>query len=299
MTEYGNEALLRVVSLLPSRIGRELLGLSRGVRDFCSRLYEIRLRASGGSLAVVGSRAVRLSVSPTAEELGRILLLACDNAIYAQRDRINRGYVTLEGGIRVGIGGRAGYDGGQMVGLSEICSLVFRIPRSVTAIEEQLYAAWCRAEGGNLLIAAPPCGGKTTALRSLAVAVARHRPDLCSVIVDERGELSRGLLSGVGVDVLSGYDRRLGIEVAYRTMSARAVFVDEIATEDEAAATLSAMGAGISVVATCHGGSAEELADRKCLMPLIDSGMFKNAIILSLGREGLFFRETSLARVAV
>jgi stage III sporulation protein AA len=82
-------------------------------------------------------------------------------------------------------------------------------------------------------------------------------------------------------------------------MSARAVFVDEIATEEEASAILSAMGAGISVVATCHGASAEDLCSRKCLAPLILGGMFKSALILSRRQEGLSFLEASLSRVAV
>ena len=290
------ETVKRIIRFFPRRMEVEILGVAIAVKNFFQRVREIRIRPGGHTCAVMDDGIVPFCEFPTKGELDGILMKLCDNALYAHRDAIGRGYVSLPDGVRVGVGGRASYEGGSLVGIGDVSSLVFRIPSESPQAEEALYLAWQRAEGGNLLIAAPAAGGQTTALRSLAVAVAKRRPELCTVVVDDRGEIS-SFLRPLGVDVLSGYERARGIEVAYRTLSAKLILVDEIATEKEAEAVLYALGSGSAMVATCHADSLSSLYRRKCLSALLSSGMFHRAAFLKLSRLDLCVQEEELLGV--
>ena len=269
----------RTLGLLPLGLAREIKTIAGWRRLGLDDLYEIRLRLGRGTTLVTGGGVIPLSFRTTEEEMKRILLLICDGAIYAHRDGLSRGYASLRGEIRVGVCGRAAYDGGRMIGVGDVSALVFRFPAINPTIGEEIYRVW-KGCSGNILIASPPSGGKTTALRALAALIGEREPETSVVVVDERSEIA-GCGMPDTVDVLSGYERRLGIEVAYRTLSADVILVDEIATEDEAAATLSAMGVGVRVVATAHAASLSDLRSRRALSQIFSSGMFEMAVMIN------------------
>jgi stage III sporulation protein AA len=66
-----------------------------------------------------------------------------------------------------------------------------------------------------------------------------------------------------------------------RSMSPDVVITDEIGREEDAIAIREVMCAGVSLIATAHGGSWEEVAKRPALRCLFDGNMFERAIILS------------------
>ena len=93
------------------------LELSRICATGRGEISEIRLRAHGRSSLLIGGERVGLSCSPTERELAKIVASLCDGAVYAHRESFENGYVSLKGGVRVGICGQAGYDGGALVGV--------------------------------------------------------------------------------------------------------------------------------------------------------------------------------------
>ena len=191
----------------------------------------------------------------------------------------------------MGIGGHAGYDGGRCVGVNDVSALVFRIPSATSEFAEELYLSWLRDGKGGMLIISPPGGGKTTTLRSLAGYVGTSRDGgVRTVIVDERCEIDRDDYLDSQVDILSGYKRHDGIEIAIRTMSPEVIMCDEIFSERDADALIGALGAGITVIATAHGSSKNDIMQRDGIRRLVELGMFDTLVTVT--RESADFGYT-------
>ena len=117
-----------ILSLLPDSLVDELCRILRSRRDGGDLISEIRLRQDGPCSVRIGNENIRLFVRLGRGEIEKTLEKISGGALYAHRDSIADGYISLSYGIRVGIAGRASYDGGRLVGVSEIRSLIFRIP---------------------------------------------------------------------------------------------------------------------------------------------------------------------------
>ncbi len=248
---------------------------------------EIRIRAHGRCSVTVGSEKLFLSSSPDARELSELLLSLSDGAEYSRRDEICAGYITLKGGVRVGIAGEAKYEGGVLIGKKGVSSLVFRIPTvSESDCIDEIYKAFLLSKRG-LLIYSPPGGGKTTALRSLAVRIASGRSPLSAAVIDERKEISKALEDlecRTALDVLSGYKRHDGMEIALRSLAPEVIILDEIGGREEAEGLLDFMRCGVRIVATAHADSISDLRTRRSTRPFIESEIFD--IVCGIRREG-------------
>ena len=270
----------RVLSYLPRGVRREVFEISRTVSRFWLNLSEIRLRADRTSSLVMGGVCYPLIALVGGEDIRDVMLRLSEGALYTCRDSIADGYIPIGGGVRVGVAGTARYDGGRIVGVGDISALVFRFPATFCEFGEELYRAWLATGSGNMIIASPPMGGKTTALASLASYIGGGRGARRVVIVDERCEFDRDMYEGREVDILSGYKRERGIEMALRTMSPEVLIADEIATTSEADAIMSVLGAGIRVITSVHAEGLEDLYQRPCLKGLIDARLFSSMVIL-------------------
>ena len=266
--------LQEILKILPSELALEISSLSR--RRGTPR--EIRLRRTGRSLLIFadGDAPLERASAATVEAAFSAI---CRGAPYAYRDSIVQGYVPLPSGVRVGVAGRAHYDGGRLVGVSDVDSLVFRIPVGRCDFAERICAI-CRAARGGVLIFSPPLGGKTTALRAIAAGLSRDRR---VAIVDEREEISTDELAGRNVDLLLGYRRATGIEIATRCLAPEVIITDEIAPED-AEDVLAAANSGVPIIATAHAATVCELLSREHIARLVRAGVFSN--IVGIYREG-------------
>ena len=278
----------RIAECAPA-LGRELRTVLASHRAPCE---EIRLRSGGVSTVRAGGVDLPLFSSVRREELEQLLHLLCGGSLFSARDSLLRGFVSAEGGVRVGVIGDAGYDGGRCVGISGVRGLVFRIPSGECSFADTLFSEWQRA-GGGLLVISPPAGGKTTVLRALAYKVGVEL-GLRAVIVDERLEFDPADYVGGRVDILGGYRRDEGIEIAVRTASPEVLFCDEVLTEGDHSALLLAVGAGITVVASAHGDSVEGVTSRRGMRPLIEQGAFRTAAVIRRTGTGFGFECTAL-----
>lgn len=242
-------------------------------------LSEIRLRLCGVCAAVVSGENVALDVEVSEAEIKETFARISCGAVFAHRDDICRGFISLPHGVRVGICGHAKYERGGVVGIREVTSLVFRIPSGECSFAHELYARWLMHPVG-MLICSRAGEGKTTAIRALARLIGSGERPRRVVVVDERCEFDPAEYLGAHVDIMRGYHRTLGVDIAVRTMSAEVLIVDEISSLRDSRAMLGALGAGVTVIATVHAGSLEDAMRRGYVSELVLGGLFESACVI-------------------
>lgn len=279
-----------LLSLLPAR-------LSDALRRLClPHPEELRLHASRYATVYAGGDTHSTDVALSEEELSQTLRRMCEGSLYAFAETINRGYLTLDGGIRVGVCGSAATEAGRVIGVSRITGLTVRIPHAVEVDVEPLWKHLnALSFPSGLLIYSPPGVGKTTLLRALALRLSASPRGRRTVVVDSRAELSPTLGGkALDLDVLVGYPRACGIEIAVRSLGAEVVLCDEIGSADDAEAVLSAASCGVPLIATAHAKDVRELLLRPPLRRLHDARVFgAYAGLRRAPRQGLSYLVTS------
>ena len=282
------ERFARVLGALPRGMAREIEEIARSVPDIEGALAEVRVRRDGQSSLFMHGSSYPLFYRVGGSEMDEMLSRLTGGAAYAHKDTVSRGYIIYEG-IRVGVSGLARYDGDK-VGVAKIDSLVFRLGGGECSFGEELWRSWHRIGMPNMLLAAPPVGGKTTALRALAKYIGSGRDSLHVVVVDERCEFDPADYRDADVDILRGYRRSSGIELAFRTMSAEVIIADEIATRGEADALFAAWGAGVRLISSIHAASLSDLYLRDCIAPLLGAGVFGAAAVITHSGKRFSYR---------
>ncbi len=276
--------------------------LSRGIYREQEMVEEIRLRAERYATLTVNGENRTVPIILSTADLTDILTHLCGGSLYAYSQTINQGYISLPDGIRVGVAGRAVCEGDKVIGVCEITSLCIRLPHRHRSVGGEVCRLFRHIRSGSgthegLLIYAPPGEGKTTLLRAVAAALAGGdgQPPLRTVVVDTRGELGFDVGGqGLCLDILRGYPRSKGVEIATRTLSAQLIICDEIGDVEEAMALISTHHGGVPLIATAHGGSVGELLRRTGIRLLHEARLFGAYVgIRRDGRGDFAYRITS------
>ena len=133
----------------------------------------------------------------TAEDGTKLLNVISHHSLYTLEEELRRGYVTLEGGHRVGISGKVVLEKGEVKGIRDISSYNVRIAREVIGAANGIMPLlWNRGrqELYHTLVISPPQCGKTTLVRDIARQVSYGHSPLPRGykvgIVDERSEIA-------------------------------------------------------------------------------------------------------------
>lgn len=239
-------------------------------------IEEIRLRRGRAASVTVDGANLRLETVLSGAEMDALLPRFCEGSLYAHGDTVCEGYLTLRGGIRVGVCGYASTHKGRITGVSQIAGYAIRIPRPSPPVGLEIcHLLQALPTPGGVLLFAPPGEGKTTLLRAVSAQMAGGEHPRRVAVVDTRGELGFALDStALLLDVLSGYPRGTGISIAARTLSAELIVCDEIGDLAEAQEIVRAHNCGVPLLASAHGSDVRELLARPGMQLLHEARCF-------------------------
>ncbi|MDE7208298.1 MAG: Flp pilus assembly complex ATPase component TadA [Clostridia bacterium] len=188
------------------------------------------------------------------DDLFYTLGVATKTSLYAYNDYLAEGYITYDGGIRIGITGEGVIKSGRLSTLKNITSLCIRIPRYVEIHNEKVDGLLNKFD--NTLIISKPGYGKTTLLRYMIKSLSDREYNV--LVLDERGELSGvvdGNLSidlGACTDIVVGVPKITAYSSQVRSMRPDVIATDEIFGEKEIECILDCIRCGVKVIATLH-----------------------------------------------
>jgi stage III sporulation protein AA len=255
-----------------------------------NKVREIRIRANM-PIRITSDIEYRTDFKYTDRDLDDIFKYLCHDSVYAYDYERRQGYMTLEGGHRVGFTGELTptQDGEYIVKYVKYMNI--RIAHEKIGIARKVIDYVYDNRLLSTLIISPPGIGKTTLLRDVVRIISDGNGILkgCNVgVVDERGEIAgayRGsatLYLGERTDVITGGDKLKGIDILVRTFAPRAIAIDEIGKPEDAEAILRAKVSGCSVYATAHGRNLDDINSKSEMRRILELGVFERFIVLTM-----------------
>ncbi|HYE67229.1 MAG TPA: stage III sporulation protein AA [Anaerovoracaceae bacterium] len=280
-------SLDKILVKLPVEIGDQIKGLPGHIKK---NLEEIRIRnghnivlyASGKEYALECKNGTKID-NYTINNIFNSLL---NFSAYAYQEELTNGYITIEGGHRVGVCGRTVIENGKVKTIKDISSINIRRSREIIGVSDPCmgYLLKGKHQIYNSIIISPPKCGKTTLLRDMVrnFSGMGFQVGVC----DERSEIS-GMYNGQSsydlggrTDILDGCPKEKGMIMLIRAMSPDLIATDEIGKREDCHAIEAAVCAGISLLTTIHGSSYEDVMSSG-IGELVEKGVFERLIFLS------------------
>ena len=258
----------KIKEFLPIRIYRTLEYAQKN-----GLIEEIRIRKNRQAYIIINGTNQYIDIIATDDEIKYILEMISHHSLYAFKDTIINGFISLGNGIRIGLIGRASIENKAIIGIYDISEFAIRLPNKILLSCENIIEL---SRNNSILIYSPPGIGKTTLLRNLVFELSKGYNAKRIAVIDTRGELAYGLEdSELLVSILSLYPRRTGIEIAVRTMNAQIIVCDEIGNLEDSEAIIEAQGAGVPIIASCHGKSIQDILSHNGIRNLHDNHIFE------------------------
>ena len=213
-------------------------------------------------------------------DLARLVSAFCKSSVYAYENEIKEGFITISGGHRVGISGKAVFGESGVKNITQFSGVNIRIAREFKNCGDECVRHI--SENGriyNSIIISPPGVGKTTVLRDVARILSKN---FKVSVIDERCEIAASISGvpqfdvGIQTDVLDGFPKSYGIKCALRSLSPDVIITDEIGTDSDVFAMKELLSGGCKTITTMHGYSISEAVEKKSEL----LKLFERAILL-------------------
>ena len=263
------------------------------------QLNEIRLRSNQPIIVYLGGQPYFLSEKgitgnldnafiATKQQIEDIIFSASGCSIYSVNEQIKKGYIMIEGGIRIGLCGNVIMENGNIITQKDWTSLNIRIPHKIKDCSLPIFDILVNDNKlKNTLIISPPGSGKTTFIRDFICQLSNKNMCVNTLVLDERGEIfgMGNMPLGKFADVISFSDKKNGFMQGIRAMSPQLIVTDELGDEEDVKALKFASNSGVCVMATIHASSFENLKQKTGFDELIKNKYFSRYVFLS-SRQG-------------
>lgn len=283
-----------ILRYFPNKIYQIFLNLLQENPKVANELQEIRIRVDKPIILKLREKDIILQYNILQTEILQIVERLCENSIYAYKNQICEGFITIKGGHRVGLTGSCVIENGKITNIKYISSLNIRIAREVKNCSTRILREIIDIENKtiyNSIIVAPPGRGKTTILRDIirrlsdGIEEINFRGKTCGV-VDERGEIAamyKGAPQndvGIRTDIIENVSKNKGIHMLIRTMSPEIIACDEIGSKEDVEAIHYALYSGVKGIFTMHGKNVEDIKNNKQIYELIENREIQKIIFL-------------------
>lgn len=236
------------------------------------------------------------AVSINQKEMLEMMNYISNYSLYAFQQEIRKGYLTMEGGHRVGLAGKTVWENGEVKGISNITFLNIRVAHEHKGCAVPLLPYLRKGSGiYNTLLLSAPGIGKTTYLRDCIRLLSEGDEKYQGIkvgVVDERSEIAACHLGipqndlGPRTDVLDGCGKEEGMQMLLRSMSPQVIAVDELGSEQDFFAVEQAVCSGSRVLGSIHAGDIRELWEKPFLRKWFEKKLVKRFVLLERGEQG-------------
>ena len=283
-----------ILRYFPNKIYQIFSNLLQENPQIANELQEIRIRVDKPIILKLREKDLILQYNILQAEILQIVERLCENSIYAYKNQICEGFITIKGGHRVGLTGSCVIENGKITNIKYISSLNIRIAREVKNCSTRILREIIDIENKtiyNSIIVAPPGRGKTTILRDIirrlsdGIEEINFRGKTCGV-VDERGEIAamyKGAPQndvGIRTDIIENVSKNKGIHMLIRTMAPEIIACDEIGSKEDVEAIHYALYSGVKGIFTMHGKNVEDIKNNKQIYELIENREIQKIVFL-------------------
>ena len=221
------------------------------------------------------------------QDMNEIFSRLCSFSVHSHLQSIINGFITIQGGHRVGLCGSAVTDSaGNITSVRDIASLNIRIAREKKGCSDVIYNTLFHSGLQSIIIAGAPMSGKTTVLRDLVRRISDSEPSRKVCIIDERQEIAAmnaGFCQrdvGINTDIFDLYPKEKAVTCAIRTMSPEVIAMDELCTDSEIEAVSLAVNSGVKFIVTVHAADYTEILTRPQIKKLLRAYSFEKLVLL-------------------
>lgn len=264
-------------------------------------LEEIRIRIGWPMELIYDNRSEWLGMIDR-YGLNEMLNYITGYSLYAMDEELKQGFLTLDGGHRIGITGHTTYHDTLNIGNTKVTNIVdigglnFRIAHEKKNCAKQILPFLRKGQLlYNTILFAVPGVGKTTYLRDLIRLISngdKNYRGLKVCVVDERSEIGACYMGkarndlGVRTDILDGCPKDTGMKMMLRSMSPQVIAVDELGKETEFQIVEEMRCCGVNILGTMHAGSIQELLENPLLKKCISNSSIERFVELYKKSDG-------------
>lgn len=275
-----------------------------------NKVNEIRLRLNKRIVVYIAGKPYYLSyegitnnpekaIIVSREMLYNIIKRATEHSLYAVNNQLKQGFITVSGGIRIGICGEVVIENGVVQTIKNFSSINIRIAKEVKNCSLNILDILLQGGFNNTLIISPPGCGKTTMIRDILWQMSERSYTYNILLADERYEIANcfngqpTLNVGEFTDVISGAEKGYALECGIRSMSPDILVTDELATSKDIDSIINIANSGIKLLCSVHAKDLDDLKTKPQFKSLIEQKIFKKFVVLSKARglgtiEGVF-----------